>query len=210
MFLFSVKISKPIWGAHILIESFFPMDIPYNFLHPTESVCNLDVWFDSQFTFTRHVENVCKGCFAQLRDLRRAWRHLTTSTSILVANALVSSRLDYCNSFQRSLSKFNLQVIKLKCLQNSAARIVTDISNHCTGCQLINALVSRLPHWCTSSFTLGFPNILVHTFNHIGVVTIPGILVVKVQISLCSLRVCIYVEIGCYKSPIKIRIKRWP
>ena len=59
-----------------------------------------------------------------LRDSRRARRYLTTSTYILVANALVSSRLDYCNYFYRSLSKVNLH--KLQCLQNSAARTVTN------------------------------------------------------------------------------------
>ena len=37
-------------------------------LHATESVRNLDVWFDSDFSFSKHVQNVCKGCFSQLRD----------------------------------------------------------------------------------------------------------------------------------------------
>ena len=41
---------------------------------------------------------------------------------------LVSSRLDYCNSFFRSLSKFNLY--KLQCIQNSAARIVSNTSRY--------------------------------------------------------------------------------
>ena len=95
-----------------------------------------------------------------------------------------------CNSFYRSLSKFNLH--KLHCLQTMLLELsLTQVGspasllsrNHCTGCQLTNALFSRLPHLCTSSFTLGFPNILVHTFNPIGVLTIPGILVMKVQIS---------------------------
>ena len=40
-----------------------------------------------------------------------------------------------------------------------------------------------LLHSFTSNFALGFPNILIHTFNPIGVITIPDILVVKVQIS---------------------------
>ena len=36
-----------------------------------------------------------------------------THAAVLVANALVSSRLDYCNTMNRSLSKYNLY--KLQC-----------------------------------------------------------------------------------------------
>ena len=46
----------------------------------------------------------------------------------LVANAVVSSRLDYCNSLFRSLSDFNLH--KLQCIQNSSARIVSNTSRY--------------------------------------------------------------------------------
>ena len=51
-------------------------------------------------------------------------RYLTTDVSILVPNALISSHLDYCNSLFGSLSKLNLR--KLQCIQNSAARIETN------------------------------------------------------------------------------------
>ena len=43
--------------------------------------------------------------------------------AVNVANALVSSRLDYCNSLLRSLSGRDLK--KLQCVQNSLVRIVT-------------------------------------------------------------------------------------
>ena len=51
------------------LNACFPIDILGNPLHPTESVRNLDMWFDSDFSFSNHVQNVCKGCFSQLRDL---------------------------------------------------------------------------------------------------------------------------------------------
>ena len=50
-----------------------------------------------------HVRNICKTCFIQIRDLRRVRKHLTDEAAILAANALVSSRLDYCNSLQESV-----------------------------------------------------------------------------------------------------------
>ena len=86
----------------------FPIDILGKPLHPTKSVRNLSVWFDSDFSFSKHVQNVCKSCFIQLRDFRNIRQFLTHDAAVSVANAFVSSRLDYCYSLFRSLSKFNL------------------------------------------------------------------------------------------------------
>ena len=52
------------------LNACFPIDILGNPLHPTKSVRNLGVWFDSGFSFSKHVQNVCKSCFSQLRDFR--------------------------------------------------------------------------------------------------------------------------------------------
>ena len=106
----------------------FPSTILGSPLCPAESVKNLGVWFDSDFSLSKHVQNVCKSCFVQLRDFRHVMRFLTNDAPVLVANALVSSRLDYCNSLFRSLSKFTL--LKLQCIQNSAARIVSNTSRY--------------------------------------------------------------------------------
>ena len=80
------------------------------------------------FSLSKHVQNVCKSCFVQLCAFRHVRQFLTHDSSVLVANALVSSRLDYCNSLFRSLSKCNL--CKLQCIQNSAARIVSNTSRY--------------------------------------------------------------------------------
>ena len=80
----------------------------------------MGVIFDSDFTFSNHVVSVCRSCFVGLRDLRRIRRHLNKST---VANALVSSKLDYCNSLFRSLSVRDMK--RLQGVQNALARIVS-------------------------------------------------------------------------------------
>ena len=49
------------------------------------------------FSFKRHVLNICRSVFYHIRDLRRFRTHLNKATAISLANALVSSRLDYCN-----------------------------------------------------------------------------------------------------------------
>ena len=108
------------------LNACFPIDILGSPLCPVDSVKNLGVWFDSDFSLSKYVQNVCKSCFVKLHDFRHVGQFLTHDASVLVTNALVSSRLDYCNSLFRSLSKFNL--CKLECIQNSAARIVSNTS----------------------------------------------------------------------------------
>ena len=133
-------------------------------LHPTESVRNLGVWFDSDFSFSKHVQNVCKGCFIQLRDFRNIRQFLTQDAAVSVANAFVSSRLDYFNSLFRSLSKFNLRI--LQSIQNSAARIVTNSSKYTR----ITPVLRKL-HWFSIQFRsvratvqTGHPGVQVYSY----------------------------------------------
>ena len=106
------------------ISSHFPVSILGSLLHPVDSVRNLGVWFDADFSFSEHIKRTCKACFLQMRDLRRIRKYLTSEVAVLAADALVSSRLDYCNSLFRGLSGFNQH--KLQSIQNTLARIVTN------------------------------------------------------------------------------------
>ena len=101
----------------------FPVNILGNCLSPTDVVRNLGVLFDAKFCFTNHVNSVIKSCFISLRDLHRI-RFLSVDTSVVIANALVSSRLDYCNSLFCSLLSRN--ATRLQYVQNALARFVTD------------------------------------------------------------------------------------
>ena len=144
------------------LNACFPIDILGNPLHPTESVRNLGVWFDSDFSFSKHIQNVCKGCFSQLRDFRNIRQFLTQDAAVSVANAFVSSQLDYCNSLFTSLSKVNLH--RLQSIQNSAARIVT---NSCKYTRI--TLVLRKVHWLPIQFCSEFKlATLVYKFIHTG------------------------------------------
>ena len=139
------------------LNACFPIDILGNALHPTESVRNLGVWFDSDFSFSKHVQNVCKDCFIQLRDFRNIRQFLTHDASVLVANAFVSSQLNYCNSLFMSLSKFNLH--RLQSIQNNAARIVTNSSKYTW-----ITLVLRKLYWLPIQFQIGYPGVQVYSY----------------------------------------------
>ena len=93
-------------------------------LHPVDSVRNLGVRFNAEFSFSKHVKRTCKACFLQMRNLHRIRQYLTPEVAVLAANALVSSRLDYYNSLFRGLSCFNQH--KLQSIQNTLALIVTN------------------------------------------------------------------------------------
>ena len=118
----------------------FPVNILSNCLSPTDVVRNLGVLFDAKFCVTNHVNSVIKSCFISLRDLHRIRRFLPIDTSVVIANALVSSHLDYWNSLFRSLS--SCKATRLQYVQNALAQFVTAAS------KLIHITSSlRILHW---------------------------------------------------------------
>ena len=130
-----------------------------------EDSISLGVWFDSESSFSMHVHNICKSCFAQIRDHKLLRGYLTPLAALMAANALVGSQLDY--SVFRSLSALDLR--KLQCVQNSLARTLLSIHTSLRlgrlsiGCPLNTVPYSILPYWCTSSYIVVIQNIVVHS-----------------------------------------------
>ena len=120
----------------------FPINILGNQVSPAQSVRNLGVVFDSNFSFSDHVSQVIKSTRVHVRDLYRIRPLLDLNTSVLLANAMVSSRLDYCNSLFLSLTDFELR--RLQLVQNSLCRVVTRSSKYCH----ITPQLKKL-HWLT-------------------------------------------------------------
>ena len=118
----------------------FPIDILGNQLSPFDHARNLGVNFDANFDFKRHIHNTVSSCNYYIRDIRRIRKHLTLNSATALANALVSSRLDYCNSLLYSVPKYYLQ--KLQRIQNSLSRVVTLSPRFCHTTPLLHQL-----HW---------------------------------------------------------------
>ncbi len=110
------------------LSHLFPINILGNPLTPVDKVRNLGVLFDAGFSFTNQVSQIRKSCSYHIRDFARVRRHLTRSVAIILANALVSSRLDYCNSLLYGITGYNLR--RLEGIQNSLCRIVTRASRY--------------------------------------------------------------------------------
>ena len=72
---------------------------------------NLGVMFDLKLSFTNQVNSVIKSCYANLHDYHHIRCNLSFDVSIMVANALASSNLDYYNALFHSLSSKNITVL---------------------------------------------------------------------------------------------------
>ena len=125
------------------------------------------MWFDAEFSFSEPVKRTCKACFLHMPDLRRIRQYLTPEVAVHAANALVSSRLDYCNSLFRGLLCFNQH--KLQSIQNTLARIVTNHRKYAHVTPILKQL-----HWLPVKYrcmlktaTLNFYIVvLLPIFNH--------------------------------------------
>ena len=89
-------------------------------------------------------------------------QYLTPEVAVLAANALVSSRLDYCNSLFRGLSCFNQH--KLQSNQNTLARIITNHRKYAHVTPILKQL-----HWLPVTYRCMFKTAtLVYKFLHSG------------------------------------------
>ena len=77
-------------------------------------------------SFRDQINSLSKSCHFHIRDIRRIRHLLPFSAATALANSLVSSKLDYCNSLYTGISQANLNQIQR--IQNILARVVTNTS----------------------------------------------------------------------------------
>ena len=119
------------------------------------SVTCLGVSIDQELTFADHIRSLACRCFFWIRQLRSVRRTLTSDTTIALVNALIISRLDYCNSVL--VGAYDIHLRQLQGELNAAARLTARSSTasrqrHATssaGCQSGN--VSTLHCLCLRS-----------------------------------------------------------
>ena len=106
---------------------------------------NIGVLFDESLCMVPQVQS----SFYHLRKIRLIRKHLTFDAAQLLVQALVTSKLDYCNSLLYGLPK---NVIKqLQRVQNAAARFVTLSPKFCH----ITPVLTNL-HWLPIDLRIEF------------------------------------------------------
>ena len=76
---------------------------------PSSKVRDLGVVFDQYLTFHDHISGICKSTHFHLRDIGRIRNLLTFDATAQLIHALITSRLDFCNSIL-----YNLPTSRLK------------------------------------------------------------------------------------------------
>lgn len=87
-------------------NNFETLIVPYLFIRVDFSLITLNVngvliiiIIEFTASFTCHVKAVLRSVHFRIQNIRRNWFDSPKAVSVSLANALVASRLDYCNSF---------------------------------------------------------------------------------------------------------------
>ena len=110
-------------GTKLQREKFlniFPCLLLVQDTNPSTSAKNLGVLFNSSLNFRKHISQTCRACFYHIRDLRQI-RSLSLDLAKQIAVALVSSKLDYCNSLFHNMPEKD--IARLQRVQNCLARL---------------------------------------------------------------------------------------
>ena len=118
---------------------------------------NLGVSMDSALNMTHQIDYVCKIALIAVRKIGKIRRYLDYNTTIRLVHALITSRLDSCNSLLYGLPDKNLT--KLQRVQNTAARLVSCVSRS----HHITPILHNL-HWLPINFRIIY-KILLITFK---------------------------------------------
>ena len=84
---------------------------------------NLGVIFDSTCSLKDHVSYVCRSINFNLYSIGKIRKYLDRPTVEKLANAIITSRLDYCNSLMFGIPKELISQLEKR--QNHAARVIT-------------------------------------------------------------------------------------
>ena len=68
-------------------------------MFPSSKVRDLGVVFDQYLTFHDHISGICRSTLFHLRSIKRIRNLLTCDATAQLIHALITTRLDFCNSF---------------------------------------------------------------------------------------------------------------
>ena len=91
-------------------------------IFPSPVIRNLGVMLESDMSMTSHVASISSSTNYHLRNIARIRRFIDKDTCKQAVRALITSRLDYCNSLLINITAKNIK--KLLRIQNRSARLI--------------------------------------------------------------------------------------
>ncbi|KAJ8009966.1 hypothetical protein DPEC_G00069660 [Dallia pectoralis] len=107
---------------------------------------NLGVTLDNSLSFSAHIKAVSRSCRYMLYNIRKVRPYLTQEAAQVLIQALIISRLDYCNSLLAGLPVCAIKPLQL--IQNAAARLIFNLPKFSHVTQLFRTL-----HWSKHAST---------------------------------------------------------
>ena len=129
MFLNKLKVNKDktvvlyFYSKHCPIKSLPPLRFGNDTINPFDSARNIGAIFDRTMSMLSHVNLVCKSALYHLRYIFLIRKFLSSKTTEILVHALVSPKLDCCNSLLYNVPKYVLK--KLQSAQNAASLLIT-------------------------------------------------------------------------------------
>ena len=92
------------------------------------SAQNLGVHFDRELKWVLHINCLISNLYHTLRIVTHAWHLLNEEATKMVIQALVLSKIDYCNSIYQGVPTYAIE--KLQWIQNMGCRIIKGLQKY--------------------------------------------------------------------------------
>ncbi len=100
----------------------FAIQLGTSTITPSKTARNLGVVIDDQLTFSEHIAKIVRSYRFALFNIKKTRPFFSEHASQLLVQALVLSRLDYCNTLLAGLPASSIKTLQL--IQNAAERLI--------------------------------------------------------------------------------------
>ncbi len=109
-------------SANPLFLHNFTFQLGSSTITPSKTARNLGVVIDDKLNFTDHITKTARSCRFALYNIKKIRPFLSEHATQLLVQALVLSKLDYCNALLAGLPASSIKPLQL--IQNAAARLI--------------------------------------------------------------------------------------
>ncbi len=142
-----------VFPATPTLQHDFTIQLGSSKITPSSLVRNLGVIFNDQLTFKDHIAKIARSSRFALHNIRKIRPFLTQHAAQLLVQALVISRLGYCNALLAGLPSCTIKPLQM--IQNAAARLVFSKPNRAHVTPLFISL-----HWLPVAAHIKFKTLM--------------------------------------------------